>query len=181
MSTSEEYLRQLVAREPMPDWGASVRDVAAERGTGAARYLAGLTGKSVRTAERWIAKATNKVNPRTGRPSQASEPKPGEQVSIAEAVRLARAARRLGAATTVHAGSVEVAYADSGRYEGTRRIGDLPVAGVLGEAVRVAAELLADGDVARASEVLDTGVLEAYGVPEGTLEITDYRDGFSIS
>lgn len=173
---SESYLRSL--GDASGDWGRAVRDFAGWYGSRAADVLAREEGVSRRTAERWIARATNKINPRTGKASQSSEPKPMQQVGIVQAVKNHRAAQAMRNARQVAVGDVQVQYEN--RDEGSRRIGSLPIAGALADAVNAAADLVASGDYARAGEVLDAGVLDAYGVPEGTLEITDYPPGFAL-
>lgn len=150
-----------------------MRSLRAEMGKGASKYIAGAAGVSQRTAERWIAKAE-------GRASQASTPKPMAQVNVVEQAKRYAAAKKLRAAQVVHAGRVEVAYADDGRNEGGRNVGGLPVTGTLQTAMGAAADAVERGDYAAASELLDAGVMDAYGVPEGTLEVSDYLDGFSI-
>jgi hypothetical protein len=171
MANSEGYLRGLSGAGG--DWGSAVREFRGWFGKHAADRLAAVGGVSRRTAERWLAKAEGKT-------SQASTPKAAKQAGIVEAARNQRAARKLRAAQTVSVGRIAVEYVDDMRPEGLRNVGTLPVAGTLAQAVSTAADLVASGDYGRAAEVLDAGVLDAYGVPEGTLGITNYPDGFSI-
>lgn len=174
MAASEGYLRAQVARTG-GDWAAAVRDYRDWFGKGAADRLAAENGVSRRTAERWIAKAE-------GRPSQASTPKPMAQVGMVQRAKMARAARKLRRAQRVWAGAIQVVYSQTKRGEGTRRVDWLRVAesDALQQAIERAAGLLESGDIADAAEALDQGVLDAYGVPEGTLDIEQYLDGFDI-
>lgn len=171
MASSEDVLSGLARASG--DWGSAIREFRQWFGTHAADRLATEHGVTRRTAERWLAKAE-------GKSSQASTPKAMAQLRIVQSARNHRAAQKLRAVQTVHAGRVAVAYTDDGRAEGTRTIGDLPATGVMGEALQTAADLIADGDYSGASIVFDTGVLDAYGVPEGVLEITDYETGLSF-
>lgn len=173
MAASEGYLRAQVARAAGGDWAAAVRDYRDYFGSKAADRLASEAGVSRRTAERWIAKAE-------GRPNQASTPKPMAQVGIVQRAQAVRAARRLRRARRVWAGAIQVTYSQTGRNEGVRRVDWLPVSGTLATAVERAADRLEAGDIAGAAEALDAGVLDAYGVPEGTLDIDQYIDGFDI-
>lgn len=171
MSSSEDYLRGLASASG--DWGRAVREFRDWYGSKAADVLAAAEGVSRRTAERWIAKAE-------GRTSQSSEPKPMAQVGIVNIAKNHRAAQRLRAATRIHPGSVEVVYAQDGRDEGERQIPAQDITGALATARDAAADLIAGGDYARAADLLDAAILDAYGVPEDTLAITDYTNGFEI-
>lgn len=178
MSTSENYLQGLL-REGPADWGAAIREIHAEYGKKAAGLLGAAMGKSTRTGERWIAKAEGKINPKTGRPSQASEPKPMAQVGVVDFAKRIYAARKLRSASVVHAGDVTVTY--EGQVDPRpRHIGDLPAVGVLRQALDVAADQVMAGLLTEAADRIDQGVLDAYGIPERLLEVEDYRDGFGI-
>lgn len=166
MSSSEDYLRELV-REGPPDWGAAVRFIAEDLGKGATKFLAGITGVTVRSAERWVAMAQD-------RGSQRSTPKPAAQVAIVEAIKLKAAADHVRKSDTAHAGRVNVKYTDAGRDEGHRDIGDQSLDATSKDEI---ADLVEAGAIEQAAEELDAAVLDAYGVPEGTLEITDYQHG----
>jgi hypothetical protein len=168
MSSSEEYLQGL--RGGVVDWGAAVRDMRAMFGNHAADRLASALNVTRRTAERWLARAE-------GRGSQGSTPRAAKQLSIVEAMRDQRAARRVRAGRVVHAGRVSVAYSGTGRGEGSRYIGDVPVAA---EDMEVVAQAIEAGDYGLAADLLDDVVLDAYGVPEGTLSIEDYETGFEL-
>lgn len=171
MASSEDYLRGL--RGGVVDWGAAVRDMRALYGNHAADRLAADMSVTRRTAERWLARAE-------GRGSQGSTPKTAKQLSIVDAARNHRAARRIRAARTIHAGRVSVAYSGGGRGEGARVIGDLAIGGTLAADMESVADAVGAGDYELAAEMLDAAVLDAYGVPEGTLEIEDYETGFSL-
>lgn len=177
MSSSEEYLERMAMASG--DWAGAIREFAAWHGSKAADVLAAAEGTSRRTAERWIAKATNKINPKTGRPSQASTPKPMQQVNLVNLAKRHRAARKIRAAKTVNAGTAVVSY-EGATDPRTRHINVLPVTGSLAVALQIAADYVADGLYADAGAALNKGVLDAYGVPEDTLEIVDYVSGLTI-
>ncbi|GIH29375.1 hypothetical protein Aph01nite_76850 [Acrocarpospora phusangensis] len=184
MSGSEEYLRDLVESQDIGDWSDVVREIAEELGGGATRFLAGLTGRggagrnALRSPERWVNRATDKINPRTGELAQASTPKPADQKSIIEGWKLRKAADHLRRARKIKAGDIRARYAGQ-RDAWTRRIGDLGVdkPGVA-DGLTEAAELLEQGDYAGAAEALDTAVIEGYEAEN--IEVDDYEDGFEV-
>jgi len=184
--SSERYIRGLVNEGPQ-DWGAAVRLIHAEYGKKAADILASALGKSRRTGERWIAKAEGKVNPKTGRESQASEPKPMAQVGVVEAAKRLYAAKKLRTAQTVNAGAVAVySKSDGTRDARTRNVGALGVSGDLKAALDAAANDVQAGNYSDAADRIDHAVMDAYGERGGvgdlgdTLGVVDYPDGFSV-
>jgi hypothetical protein len=191
MSTSEQYLNDLVRESEgtgPQDWGAAVRTIHDEHGDKAAGILARAFNHARRTGERWIAKATDKINPKTGQRSQASEPKPMEQVHLVAWAQRHDAVKKLRNATTVNAGNVAV-YSKSAMTKDprTRNVGTLNVTGSLRAALDAAADLVEAGNLAAAADRIDDAVMDAYGEQRGnvadlseTLGVTDYRDGFSI-
>lgn len=178
MSSAEQFLRELGGH--VGTWDEAVRLLHADLGNKTAGVLARAFGVTRRTGERWVAKAE-------GRTSQASDPtkrNPQRAAELINVVKARRAARRLRAARKIKAGKVRViskSPAKKGeRDPRPRNIGDRPVIGTLADAVRVAADLLEDGEYGRAAEVLSDGLMDAYGVPEGTLGIEDFLGGLSI-
>ncbi|MBG0819126.1 hypothetical protein [Planomonospora sp. ID82291] len=169
-----DYLRGLGGE--ITTWQAAVLEVRAVLGGKAADVLADAFSVQRRTAERWIARAE-------GRTNQSSDPtrrNPGRAAELIAVARNRRAANKLRAARKVKAGKVRVRSKSpvKGRYgvmdPRPRNIGDRPAQGILKTALEAAADLVQEGEYGRAAALLDDGVMEAYGVPEGTLEITSY-------
>jgi hypothetical protein len=175
VSTSKQYFEALIAGERGMDWGAAVRVVGELFGKQANARLAGVTGKTHKSAERWTAKATDKINPKTGLPSQSATPDAPTQVKIVEYVQRLLAAQKVRDSPTAHCGKVTVRYPDTGADEGTRDIGDVNLDQ---EDLDAIADEIENGDLDAAAELLDQAVLDDYGVPEGVLEIEDYENGF---
>jgi hypothetical protein len=174
--------------EAPQDWGAAVRFISGELGSHAADLLADLAGRARRTGERYIAKATDKINPRTGGRSQAVTPPPMTQVAIVDKAQAMHAAKRLRAAQSVDAGSVTVfSKSDGLRDARGRTIGSLDVTGGLRTALDAVADLVEAGDLVGAGERLDDGVMDAYGEGGGQgdlsqfLGIVDYEGGLSFT
>lgn len=174
---SFDYLLDLVDSQPLGSWDDVVRDVISAMGARSTKFLATATGKDMRSAERWVAKATNKINPRTGRLSQASTPKASAAAQIARAWQLKQAADKMRNMTTIKAGTVSVAY--NGTPAGNRNIGDLgPGAPQVLDHIAAAAQSVEEGDLEGAVDLLDQGVMRGYEADMITPE--SYVDGFSL-
>ena len=148
-------------------------------GMKASGILAQAFGVTQRTGERWIAWAE-------GSGSQSSNPfryrkHHARRDALIQLMRNRRAANNLRKVRRIKVGKVRVwsKSPKKGRPQGQmdprpRTIGTRPVTGVLATAREAAADLVADGEYERAAAVLDDGLLESYGVPEGTLEIESH-------
>lgn len=175
---SQDYLEQLAAQGPA-DWGAAVRLLRDEVGSKAAGILSSVFGVTRRTGERWVAKAE-------GRTSQAVTPKAMAQVGLVGWAQRRYAANHLRKATRVSAGAVRVKYRHTGAVEPRlRHVGERQVTGVLRTALDRAAARIEAGDYVTAAELIDDGVMDAYGEGHtedlsGVLDVDDYVDGFSI-
>lgn len=160
--------RQFVQRAAI---GASVAHAQAAlrtvHGRAAARWLAGHTGISPRTARRWLSGAY----PR-GRAAEIRE-------AALAAGTFATAAARLRGITHIAVGTVEVFY--DGEGQGTRTIGELDVTDEMAGYLNRSATDLENGDLEGAEEAFSNAIINGYdpGLEE-TLYIEDF-DGIEIN
>lgn len=154
----------------------AIRQLHQDYGNKASGILANVFGVTPRTGQRWISWAE-------GKSSQKSDPlrrDPARAQALIDLMRNRRAAKRLRKARRIKVGKVRVI--DKSPRKGKRgqldprprAIGTRDKIGILATAAEAAADLIESGDYDRAAEILEVGLLEAYGVPEGALEIDSY-------
>jgi len=158
MASGEEMLLRLGG----DDWEDNIRDIRAEHGKKAGRFIAEALGVSKESARRWMA-AAGIFSSRKARPTA------GFRVGLA---RLA-AVGRLKRATFKPGNKVKVSSSSKGK-DGRARAVEAQTGGIRGADMAAVVNALEGGRWEMAGEFLDEAVMDAYGGLGGALFDCDY-------